>query len=130
MPSQKPAVNFGAVAAEMLPLLRSGSLTVTVNNYPLLKADAESKSVEIEIKGAKETGLDIQTLMKAGSGGHGILETLKSSESMAKELHEKGWKLSIYDSGSTLITMGRDVSGLTGYIWANPLKLLKVFSTL
>jgi len=115
---------------EMLPLFESGNVTVTVNNFPLVKADAKSKSLDVEIRGVKELGLNLRTLVKIQGKSQGILESLKGSESMARELNEKGWKLSIYESGNGLLTMGRGVSPLTGYIRANPLKLWRVLNAL
>jgi hypothetical protein len=110
--------------ADSLSNVLSGTLIVSVNNFPFLKIDGESKNFDIEIKGLKESG--IQTSKLAGDSSQGFLDTFKMAEKIAKGLHEKGWRLRVFDEGSSLVSMGRDVSPLTGFVWGNPLKLLKI----
>ena len=108
-----------------------GRLTVSVNNFPLLKADATAKSVEVELKGVKETGLSLNALLKMGgpkSGG--IFDALKGGEDVANKLDQMGWKFSLYDGGSSILTMGRGVSGFSGHISFNPLKIWRVLGSL
>jgi hypothetical protein len=111
---------------ESLTNILSGTLTVSINNFPFLKIDAESKSLDIEMKGFKESGLHSSDFI----GAHpGMLEILKKSEMIAKGLSENGWRLRIFEGEISVISMGRGVSPLTGFIWGNPLRLSKILSS-
>jgi hypothetical protein len=112
---------------ESLANILSGTLTVSVNNFPFLKIDAGSKTLDIEIKGFKESGLHSSDFI--GGSRPGMLEILKKSEMIAKGLSEKGWRLRIFDGEISVISMGRGVSSLTGFIWGNPLRLSKILSS-
>lgn len=108
---------------ELLSLFESGVLAVTVNGRPLLKVDAESRSVESEVSGMRETGIKLSNLSDSGPG---VLGLLKTSRSTAKDLYEKGWKFSLYDKGSRILSMGRGVSRLTGHIQVSPTKIRSI----
>jgi hypothetical protein len=110
----------------LLSNLASGIFTVDVNDLPFLKVDAKTRSVEVETRGVKECGITLSNIIELQGDGKGVRALLKGSESTAKGLSEKGWKLILSDRNSTLITMGRGVSRLSGYMRINPLKLRKV----
>ncbi len=111
-------------------MFESGSLLVGVNGLPLLKVDAESRSLGFELSGIRETGLKLSKLKTSGSHRLGVQGLIKISRETAKELSDMGWRLSIYDKGSSVLTMGSGVSRLTGRIRANPIKIRKVLSVL
>jgi hypothetical protein len=113
-----------ATLGESLSNIQSGTLIVSVNNFPFLKIDGESKTLDVEIKGLKECG--IQTTNMIGGVTRGLMEMLSTSQKIAKGLHEKGWKLRVFQGGSSFFSMGRGVSSLTGFVWGDPLKLLKI----
>lgn len=113
------------VVDSLLPLFRSGSLSVAVSGFPVLSIDCKSRSLDVEAKGLKETGLKLSQL--AGHHG-GLAGLLKASEPIAKKLAGDGWTLTIYEKGSRALTMGCKVSRLTGHIRANPLKLRRLLS--
>ncbi|MGI0092267.1 MAG: hypothetical protein ACREBS_11220 [Nitrososphaerales archaeon] len=114
---------------ELLSVFESGSLTITANGLPMLKVDAQSRSVDVEAAGVKECGIKLSKIVKAEESG-GVFGMLKRSESMARGLSERGWRFVLYDRGSKLLTMGRGVSRLTGRIQANPLKLRRIIDSL
>lgn len=112
----------------MLSDFVSGSLTVSVNNFPFVKIDAETKTLDVEVKGFKESGLRIGNLMQAAGGDskNNIFGTMKKSGSVAHRLHDEGWKVSVFEGKDSLVKIGNGVSSLTGYVWVNPLKLSKL----
>lgn len=114
----------------LLPSLKSGSLTVSVNQLPMLKVEPESRSLSVDAAGIRESGLSLRRMLAGGGEGESVRRLLSSSESMAKELSEIGWTLTLYDRGSRMLSMGRGVSRLTGHMRANPLKLRKLLRTL
>lgn len=116
--------------ADFLQMLDAGSFTVSVNGLPLLSVDAELRSLGLEAKGVKESGLKLSTIIEAEGQGKGVTGLLKGAESIAKRLSEKGWRMTLYDKGDKILTMGRGVSGLTGYISASPLKLRRILKTI
>ncbi len=112
---------------ESLSNILSGTLTVNVNNFPFLKIDGETKTLDVEIKGLKASGIQASDLV--GDSRRGLLETLKISQRIAKDLHQKGWRLRVFEGGSSLFSMGRGVSSLTSFVWGDPTKLLKILSS-
>ena len=115
---------------DLLSLFASGILTVGVNGLPFLKVDAESRTVDVEAVGVKESGIRLSRVIELEGGQKGARGLLKGSESTAKGLSEKGWTLILYDKGSSILTMGRGVSRLTGYVRVNPMKIRKILETL
>ena len=113
---------------QLLELFSSGSLSAQVNGRPLAKIDAETRSLDLDVVGIKETGLKLTDLAKSEDSGYFGL--LKTSKQTAKELAEIGWKLSLYDRGSSVLSMGSGVSKLTGHVWVNPFKLRSILKTL
>ncbi|MDG6924367.1 MAG: hypothetical protein JRN67_13880 [Nitrososphaerota archaeon] len=107
----------------ILPLFRSGSLSVAANGLPVLSLDCSSRSLDVETRGVEQTGLKISQLV--GNRG-GVAGLLKDSESIAKKVASEGWTLTLYDKGSRALTMGSRVSRLTGHIRVNPLKLRRL----
>ena len=107
----------------ILPLFRSGSLSVAANGFPVLSLDCSSRSLDVETRGVEQTGLKISQLV--GNRG-GVAGLLKDSESIAKKVASEGWTLTLYDKGSRALTMGSRVSRLTGHIRVNPLKLRRL----
>ena len=114
----------------LLSLFASGVLTVGVNGLPFLKIDAESRTVDVEAVGVKEYGIRLSSVIQLESGQKGVRGLLKGSESAAKGLSERGWRLTLYDKGSSILTMGRGVSRLTGYVRVNSMKIRKILETL
>ena len=78
----------------------------------------------------KESGIRLSNIIELRGGGKGVGGLLKGSESTAKELSEKGWRLTLSDRDGTIITMGRGVSGLTGNVQVNLLKFGKILEIL
>jgi hypothetical protein len=115
---------------DILSLFESGTLTIGVSGVPLLKVDAEARNLELDASGVKESGLKLSKIMEIQGGQKGFVGLMKGSESTARGLSEKGWKLTLYDKGSEILTLGRGVSRLTGYVHANPLKLRRIWKTL
>lgn len=109
----------------VLPVLISGQLSVTVNGFPAVSIDCESKTLEIEASGVKQTGFLLARMAPIQGG---VKQLLMESESIAKRLAQEGWTLTVYDKGSKALAMGSRVSRLTGHIHVNPLKLKGLFS--
>jgi hypothetical protein len=95
--TEKPSNDITTLSQSLSNFL-SGTMTVSVNNFPFLKIDGESKTFDVEIKGLKESGIETSILF--GESRHGMLERLKRSESIGKGLHEKGWRLRVFEGGS------------------------------
>jgi len=102
----------------------SGSLTIAVNNFPLAKIDGEGKTFDIELKGFEESGLRLSDLV--GSSKKGFLDSIRHSGGLAQSLHKDGWNLRVFDGKDAVLSLGRGVSPLTGFVWLNPLKLSKL----
>src|SRR5208283_1685919 len=96
----------------LLSNFASGTFTVNVNDLPVLKVDAKTRSVKVEARGVKECGIRLSNIVELQSGGKGVRALLKGSESTAKGLSEKGWRLVLSDKNSTLVAMGSGVTGL------------------
>ena len=114
----------------LLSIFESGILTVEVNGSPLVKVDAESRSLDLEAQGIKECGLKLSKLIEFETGEKGIKTMISASESTARRLSERGWSLALYDRGSTILKMGRGVSRLTGHIQVNLLKFRRILENL
>jgi hypothetical protein len=112
--------------ADSLSNIAAGTLTVSVNNFPFLKIDGETKTLDVEITGLRESGIRAPSI---GESRPGFMDALKASEKIAKSLQENGWRLQVFEGGSSIILMGRGVSSLTRFVWGNPLKLLKILSS-
>lgn len=105
----------------------SGTLTVSVNKFPFAKIDGEAKTLDLDMKGLENSGLRLDELFQSGdSKKNDFLETLRLSGGIAKNLHEQGWKLRVFEGDESLVALGQGVSSLTGFIWVNPLKLSKI----
>ena len=115
---------------ELLSMFESGILTVAVNGFPLVKVDAESRSLDLEAQGIKECGIKLSDLIKLESGEKGIKGIISASESTARRLSDEGWSLILYDKGNKILRMGRGVSRLTGHIQVNLLKLRRILENL
>jgi hypothetical protein len=104
----------------------SGTLTVCINNFPFLKVNGESKTLDVELKGFKESGLHLGDMLEKGDKKKDLMDTIKESSSVARRLHEIGWEIRVFEGEDSLIAMGNGVSSLTGYVWFNTLKLWKI----
>lgn len=122
----------------MLSIFEYGSLSIGVSGLPLIRLDAESRSIDIEARGIKECGVKLSNLIAEENIGdlkderrkNKVGELLRNSEATASTLSKMGWSLSLYDGGDRLLTMGRGVSRLTGYVHFSPLKLRRIFDAL
>lgn len=112
---------------ESLSTLSLGTVTVSVSGYPVVSIDAGKKEVEVEVKGVREAGISLRDFARSEEGGSG---TLRASEAMAKDLSKMGWRLTLYEGGNELASMGRGVSRLTGHISVNPLRMRKLIDAL
>jgi hypothetical protein len=112
---------------EFLELVPSGKATVSVGGRPLLSVDADMKALDLEADRMGEAGLRLSDLIKLEQGRGGVVE---GSIHVAKALSRLGWKLSLYERGDEVLSMGRGVSRLTGRISVNPLRLKKLLEAL
>lgn len=115
---------------ELLSLFRSGILTITVDGLPLVKISADSKSVDLEGKNVKECGVPLSRIIDLETNKKGLMGLLIGSRTAAKRLTEKGWRMTLFDKGSKLVTLGKGASGLTGHINLDPTKARKILRTL
>ena len=113
---------LGLVLADFI----SGTLTVTVNNFPFLKIDGETKRLDFELKGFRECGLHLGDLLEKANEKKDLIDAIKKSTAVASRLHENGWRIRIFEGKDSLLAMGNGVSSLTGYVWFNPLKMWKL----
>ena len=119
--------NEAVTLLDVLALLSAGSVTVSVGGYPFLSARADERELQVEASGAKRAGLSLSKVINLQEGRRGALS---GSEKIARKLSSLGWKLTIYDKGESLLTMGSGVSRLTGRIRANPLRLKRLMDAL
>lgn len=110
---------------DLLSIFESGVLAVTINGRPFIKVDAESHTVDSELAGIKESGIKLSALISS-EDKLGVSGLLKTTESTARELDEKGWKFALYDKGTTVLAMGRGVSRLSGHVHVSPTKLRSI----
>lgn len=129
---QRPRISQREFAAliRLLPSLTSGSLMVSLNSLTILRVDTESRSLSIEATAINEWGLKIGEILVGGVDEKSIRKLLDACTSIAKDLSNVGWTLTLCDGGRGLLTMGRRVSRLTGHVRANPLTLSKLLRML
>ena len=111
-----------------LDSILSGTITVSVNNFPFLKIDGETKTLDVEIKGFEQSGLRLSDLVETKNSKGGFLGVIRNSSDFAQGLNQDGWTVQIFEGRNTLLRIGRGVSPRTGFIWLNPLKLPKLIS--
>ncbi len=112
---------------DLLPLLSSGGITITVGGYPLLSINSSEKVMDMEVQGVKEAGLKLSTLIEVAERDSHLLG---ASAALASKLSHLGWRLTLYDKGSRLLAVGSGISRLTGHVSVNPLDLRKLLDDL
>jgi hypothetical protein len=112
---------------DLLPLLSSGGLTVSVGGHPMLSIDSKEKLLDLEVVGAREAGLKLSGLIRLEEGD---VNMLSGSEAVARKLSRLGWKLTLHDDGVHLVTLGSGVSRMTGHVSLNPMNLRRVLDAL
>ena len=117
----------GEGVLDVLTLLSSGGITVTVGGCPLLSIDSRGKEVNLEVQGVRKAGLRLSDLMKMEEQDTHLL---RGAESLARRLSRLGWRLTLYDTGSRLLSVGSGESSLTGYVGLSPLKLRRLLDAL
>ena len=116
-----------ASLVEFLGLVPSGKATVSVGGRPLLSVDADARALDLDTDGLGEAGLRLSDLIKLQEGNEGKIE---GSMHVAEALSRLGWKLTLYEKGDEVLSMGRGVSRLTGRISVKPLRLRKLLDLL
>jgi len=110
----------------LLGLVPSGKATVSMGGRPLLSVDADLKALDLEADGMGDAGLRLTDLVKLqGQGG-----LVEGSMHVAGALSRLGWKLTLYERGDKVLSMGSGVSRLTGRISVNPLRLKRLLDAL
>ena len=107
--------------------MTAGKVTVTVNGYPFISIRSDVRELDVDVSGAKRAGLSLGGALKLGEGGSGVLAV---TERMAKELSRMDWKLTLFYTGTQILTMGRGVSRLTAHVRVNPLGLRRLLDAL
>jgi len=107
--------------------MTSGRVTVTVGGYPLVSIRSDEKELDVEVSGLKEAGLSLSKVVKLQELDKG---PLLGPLSVPSRLSGMGWRLTLYEKGERLVTLGRGTSRLTGHIGMNPLKLKKLVEAL
>jgi hypothetical protein len=114
------------VLARLLSSFESGTITVSVNNFPFMKVDSDSKKVAIEMRGFQESGLHFADLIETVNADKGVIQTIKQATGLAQSLQREGWGVRIFEGKDPLIAIGSGVSPLFGFVWFNPLMLPKI----
>src|SRR5208283_5873615 len=112
-----------ATLLDALTLLSAGRVTVTVGGYPFLSIRSDEKELDIDVSGAKRAGVSLSEVIKLEEGSESILT---ASERAAKKLSGISWRLTLYDTGTQILTMGSGVSRLTARVRVNPLRLKRL----
>ncbi len=116
-----------ATLLDALTLLSAGRVTVTVGGYPFLSIRSDEKELDIDVSGAKRAGVKLSEVIKLEEGSESILT---ASERAAKKLSGISWRLTLYDTGTQILTMGSGVSRLTARVRVNPLRLKRLLEAL
>jgi hypothetical protein len=120
VPTMPSSNDDSAQFLDLLSRVSSGGVTVTVGGFPLLSLDSGEKVVGVELRGVKEAGIRLSRLIRL-EGREG--SAIGGAESVAKKLSEMGWRLTLYDRGDRVASVGSGSSRLTGHVSINPLKL-------
>ena len=112
---------------DLLTLFSAGRVTVTAGGYPFLSIRSDEKEIDIDVSGARKAGVNLSEVIKLEEGDESILV---SSERAARRLSNLRWKLTLYDAGAQILTMGSGVSRLTARVSVNPLKLKRLLEAL
>jgi hypothetical protein len=112
---------------DLLSLVSSGKAAITIGGRPLLSVQSDGRLVDVELEGIKEAGVTLSRIIRLEVGDANML---RGSESIARKLSHLGWRLTLYEKGDKVLTMGYGVSRLTGHISANPLKLKRLLDAL
>ncbi len=116
-----------ATLLDALTLLSAGRVTVTVGGYPFLSIRSDERELDIDVSGAKRAGVKLSEVIKLEEGSESILT---ASERAAKKLSGISWRLTLYDTGTQILTMGSGVSRLTARVRVNPLRLKRLLEAL
>jgi hypothetical protein len=116
-----------ATLLDALALLSAGRLTVTVGGYPFLSIRSDERELDIDVSGAKRAGVSLSEVIKLEEGSESILA---ASERAAKKLSGLHWRLTLYDTGTQILTMGSGVSRLTARVRVNPVRLKRLLDAL
>ena len=127
MKSRAKKMSSQVTLVNLLSMFKSGGMTVSVNGTPSVVLDIDSKSLNLEAKGVKKSGLKLLNVTQ--EKGRGVLGLLKTSQSTAKKLSEMGWKVTLYDGRNVVLSMGSGTSRFTGNIYVNPLKLRRILDS-
>ena len=122
-----PSQNEPSTLLDLLTLFSAGRVTVTVGGYPLLSIRSDEKEVDIDVSGAKKAGLSLSEVVKLEEGSESMLT---ASERAAKKLSSLRWRLTLYDAGAQILTMGEGVSRLTARVMVNPFRLKRLLEAL
>ncbi len=114
----------------LLSIFESGSLSIRINGISFFIVNAQSRIIVVEASEMKEYGLSLSKLTEFQSGQRAWISMVRGTISIAKELQTKGWTLKLYDERGCIVTMGKGVSRLTGYIRMNPLKIRRILKYL
>lgn len=116
-----------ATLLDALSLLSAGKVTITVGGYPFLSIRSDAKELDVDVSGARKAGVNLSQVIRLEEGDEGVL---KASERMAKKLSGLNWRLTLYDTGTQILTMGSGVSRLTARVRVNPLRLKRLLEAL
>jgi len=116
-----------ATLLDALSLITAGKVTVTVAGYPFLAVRSDDKEIDMDVGGAKMAGVSLSNLVRLQEDDKNVL---MASERTAERLSRLRWKLTLYDRGSRILTMGSGVSRLTARVKVNPLKLRRLLEAL
>lgn len=111
----------------MLSHITSGGIAVTIAGYPLLSIDSGEREVGIEVQGARQAGFKLSEMVRLAEQGPHLL---RGPQSLARELSRLGWKLTLYDRGDRVVSLGSGVSRFTGHVSVNPLHLKGLLDSL
>ena len=116
-----------ATLLDLLSLFSAGRVTVTVEGYPFLSIRSDDKQLDIDVSGARKAGVNLSEVIKLEEGSESILT---ASERAAKKLSSMSWRLTLYDTGTQILTMGSGISRLTARVRVNPLRLKRLLEAL
>ena len=112
---------------ELLGLLPSGKVTVSMSGRPILSLNADEKTLDVETEGMTDAGVHLSDLVKLQEGRGAIIEGPTRTAGVLSRL---GWKLTLYGEGDRILSMGSGVSRLKGHISLNPVRLRKLLRAL
>lgn len=107
-------------ALSLLKTFSAGGATVSLNGKKVAEIDALARNFDVDLDLFTNLGVRPSKFLLADRSD------MFSALRMARKLAKSKWRLTVTQDGKRILQAGRDTSGLTGNLSANPLKLFRL----